>query len=60
MAKVRSIHGEFLVTISTDFALVEFVLGIIKIAACTGFILFAIIDDCGGVPTDSRGYIGAR
>jgi amino acid transporter len=25
-----------------------------------GFILFAIIDDCGGVPTDPRGYIGAR
>jgi len=39
---------------------VEFILGVIKILACTGFILFAIIDDCGGVPTDSRGYIGAH
>lgn len=32
----------------------------IKILACTGFILFGIIDNCGGVPTDPRGYIGAR
>lgn len=28
--------------------------------ACTGFILLAVIIDCGGVPTDPRGYIGAR
>jgi len=39
---------------------VEFVLAMIKIAACTGFIIFGIIVDCGGVPTDNRGYIGAR
>ncbi|KXT16498.1 hypothetical protein AC579_1340 [Pseudocercospora musae] len=39
---------------------VEFVLSIIKILACTGFIILGIIIDCGGVPTDHRGYIGAR
>jgi len=39
---------------------VEFVLSIIKVIACTGFIILAIIIDCGGVPTDTRGYIGAK
>ncbi|KAL8639625.1 MAG: hypothetical protein Q9228_003359 [Teloschistes exilis] len=39
---------------------VEFVLGIIKVVAVTGFIILGIIIDCGGVPTDDRGYIGAR
>ncbi|KIX00325.1 uncharacterized protein Z518_10464 [Rhinocladiella mackenziei CBS 650.93] len=39
---------------------VEFVLGIIKIVAVLGFIIFGIIVDCGGVPTDDRGYIGFR
>lgn len=39
---------------------VEFVLSMIKILACTGFIIFGIIVNCGGVPTDNRGYIGAR
>ncbi|KAK5138587.1 hypothetical protein LTR08_000175 [Meristemomyces frigidus] len=39
---------------------VEFVLSIIKIAACTGFILLGIIINCGGVSTDSRGYIGGQ
>ena len=39
---------------------VEFVLSIIKIIACTGFIILGIIIDTGGVPTDDRGYIGAR
>jgi amino acid transporter len=39
---------------------VEFVLSIIKIIACTGFIILAIIINCGGVPTDNRGYIGGR
>lgn len=39
---------------------VEFVLSIIKITACVGFIILGIIIDCGGVPTDNRGYIGAR
>ena len=32
----------------------------IKILACTGFIILGIIIDCGGVPTDHRGYLGAR
>lgn len=39
---------------------VEFVLSCIKIAACCGFIIFAIIVNVGGVPSDDRGYIGAR
>ncbi|KAH6698237.1 amino acid permease-domain-containing protein [Leptodontidium sp. MPI-SDFR-AT-0119] len=39
---------------------VEFVLSIIKITACLGFMILGIIIDCGGVPTDPRGYIGAQ
>ncbi|KAL2452060.1 putative amino-acid permease P7G5.06 [Exophiala dermatitidis] len=39
---------------------VEFVLAMIKIIACVGFIIFGIVVDCGGVPTDHRGYIGAH
>jgi len=39
---------------------VEFVLGLIKVVAVLGFILFGIIVDCGGVPSDDRGYIGFR
>jgi amino acid transporter len=39
---------------------VEFVLSIMKITACIGFMILGIIIDCGGVPTDHRGYIGAR
>ncbi|KAK4977351.1 hypothetical protein LTR66_010768 [Elasticomyces elasticus] len=39
---------------------VEFVLSTIKVLACTGFIILGIIIDCGGVPTDNRGYIGAK
>ncbi|KAI9745836.1 MAG: hypothetical protein M1818_000517 [Claussenomyces sp. TS43310] len=39
---------------------VEFVLSIIKIVGCIGFIILGIIIDCGGVPTDNRGYIGAK
>ena len=31
-----------------------------KIIACTGFIFLGIIINCGGVPTDDRGYIGVR
>ena len=38
----------------------EFILSIIKVTAIVGFILFGIIDDCGGVKTDPRGYIGAK
>jgi amino acid transporter len=37
---------------------VEFVLSIIKIMACCGFIILGIVIDCGAVPTDTRGYIG--
>ncbi|KAK9779062.1 putative Amino acid permease [Seiridium cardinale] len=37
---------------------VEFILSLIKICACTGFILFGIIYNCGGV--GSQGYIGAK
>jgi len=39
---------------------VEFVLSCIKIIACCGFIVFAIVVNVGGVPSDDRGYIGAR
>lgn len=39
---------------------VEFVLGIIKVIAVCGFLILAVIIDCGGVPTDKRGYIGAK
>lgn len=39
---------------------VEFVLGLIKIVAVVGFIIFGIVVDCGGVKSDSRGYIGAQ
>lgn len=31
-----------------------------KIVACVGFIILGIIINCGGVPTDDRGYIGGR
>ncbi|CAJ2506238.1 Uu.00g003680.m01.CDS01 [Anthostomella pinea] len=37
---------------------VEFVLSMIKIAACIGFIIFGIVVDCGGV--GDKGYLGAR
>ncbi|KAI1501264.1 amino acid permease [Biscogniauxia marginata] len=36
---------------------VEFVLSMIKIAACTGFIILGIVINCGGV--GDRGYLGA-
>ncbi|OAP57211.1 hypothetical protein AYL99_07949 [Fonsecaea erecta] len=39
---------------------VEFVLSAMKVTACIGFIILGIIIDCGGVPTDHRGYIGAK
>ncbi|KAK6532097.1 hypothetical protein TWF694_003259 [Orbilia ellipsospora] len=39
---------------------VEYVLGMLKIIAVIGFIITAIIINCGGVPTDPRGYIGGR
>lgn len=31
-----------------------------KVIACVGFMILGIIINCGGVPTDNRGYIGAR
>ncbi|KAL0930801.1 amino acid permease [Colletotrichum truncatum] len=37
---------------------VEFVLSIIKIAACTGFIILGIVINCGGV--GDRGYLGVK
>lgn len=37
---------------------VEFILSIIKICACTGFIIFGIVYNCGGV--GDKGYIGAK
>ncbi|KAI0010296.1 amino acid permease/ SLC12A domain-containing protein [Xylariaceae sp. FL0662B] len=37
---------------------VEFVLSMIKIAACIGFIILGIVIDCGGV--GDGGYIGAK
>ncbi|KAK5110309.1 hypothetical protein LTR62_006162 [Meristemomyces frigidus] len=38
----------------------EVFLSFIKVAALTGFCIFAIVDNVGGVSTDPRGYIGAR
>jgi L-asparagine transporter-like permease len=57
MAKVTS---DFYACIHSLIPLVEYVLGMIKILACAGFIILGIIIDCGGVPTDHRGYIGAQ
>lgn len=39
---------------------VEFILGIIKLIAIVGFIILGTVINCGGVPSDNRGYIGAR
>jgi len=39
---------------------VEFALGMIKVTAIVGFIILGIIINCGGVPTDNRGYIGGE
>ena len=39
---------------------VEMVLSIMKVTACIGFMILGIIINCGGVPTDDRGYIGGR
>ncbi|KAK5065091.1 hypothetical protein LTR84_000927 [Exophiala bonariae] len=38
----------------------EFVLGIIKLIAVAGFIIFGIVANTGGVPTDQRGYLGFK
>ncbi|KAK1595265.1 amino acid permease [Colletotrichum navitas] len=37
---------------------VEFILSIIKIIACTGFIILGIVINCGGV--GDKGYLGAK
>lgn len=37
---------------------VEFVLSVIKIIGCIGFIILGIIIDCGG--TGDQGYLGAK
>lgn len=37
---------------------VEFILSLIKICACIGFIIFGIVYNCGGV--GDQGYIGAK
>ncbi|ESZ95518.1 putative Uncharacterized amino-acid permease P7G5.06 [Sclerotinia borealis F-4128] len=39
---------------------VELYLGAIKVISVIAFIILGIVIDCGGVPTDSRGYIGAK
>ncbi|RMD41403.1 hypothetical protein DV735_g3743, partial [Chaetothyriales sp. CBS 134920] len=39
---------------------VEFILGMIKIIACLGWIILGIVINVGGVPSDDRGYIGGR
>ena len=39
----------------------EFILGVIKVTAVIGFIIFAIVVDCGGVHSKvNRGYLGAH
>ncbi|GME78138.1 unnamed protein product [Ambrosiozyma monospora] len=39
---------------------VEFCLSLIKVLTIIGFIILAIIMDCGGVPTSKEGYIGTK
>ena len=46
--------------LNLTLCVVEFTLSLIKIVAVLGFIMFGIITNCGGVPTDDRGYIGGR
>jgi amino acid transporter len=43
---------------ATYIPVVEFVLSMVKVMACTGFLLFGIVVNCGGVSSDPRGYIG--
>lgn len=47
-------------TLPSGYGEAEFVFSIIKVIAVIGFIILGIIIDCGGVPTDNRGYLGAR
>ena len=44
----------------TGYGEAEFVFSIIKVIAVIAFIILGIIIDCGGVPGDDRGYLGAR
>jgi amino acid transporter len=44
----------------TGYGEAEFVFSIIKVIAVVAFIILGIIIDCGGVPGDDRGYLGAR
>lgn len=39
---------------------VEFILGSLKVLAIVCFIIIGVVIDCGGVSTDTRGYIGAK
>lgn len=57
MVKVRS-DGIDIRDWVTDMPQVEFVLSIIKIAACIGFIILGIVINVGGV--GDQGYLGAK
>ena len=46
--------------ILTFCTVVEFFLSLVKIIAVCGFIIFGIVVNVGGVPSDPRGYIGAE
>ncbi|EEB09681.1 general amino acid permease GAP1 [Schizosaccharomyces japonicus yFS275] len=39
---------------------VEFVVGMVKVVAVIGFIILGIVINCGGVRSDTRGYLGFR
>lgn len=45
---------------ATYIHVVEFILSMVKVIACTGFIIFGTVVNCGGVSSDPRGYIGAH
>lgn len=56
----RALFSSSDLTTITGYGEAEFVFSIIKITAVIGFIILGIIIDCGGVPGDPHGYIGAR
>ena len=61
MEKVGQGIIEKLVHVGADnCAAVEFVLAIVKIITCIGLIILGIIINCGGVPSQKTGYIGAK
>ncbi|EEB07830.2 general amino acid permease GAP1, partial [Schizosaccharomyces japonicus yFS275] len=39
---------------------IEFFMSTIKVIAVVSFIILGIVIDCGGIPTDHRGYIGTK